>query len=99
MPGVETYGMQDMGRRIDFLMQLQDLWSVAFGMLTQGYMSEADRVTAMKLQYALELLNAHLINDYDCRPYAQTINQLPKNAEQIPDDRLENKGKKKYNST
>jgi hypothetical protein len=46
----------------------------------------------------LELLNAHLINDYDCRPYAQTINQLPKNAEQIPDDRLD-KGKKKYNST
>lgn len=77
MPGVITYGMNDVGRRIDFLMELQDLWSGGLAIATQGYMTKSDKEMAAKLEVALELLTNHLRNDFDIRSYVQEINNLP----------------------
>lgn len=78
MAGVITYGMNDTGkRRIDYLMELQDLWSAGLAIATQGYMVKSDIEAAAKLEIGLELLAHHLQNDYDCRPYARAINELP----------------------
>ena len=95
--GVITYGMNDIGRRIDFLMQLHDLWSAGLALATQGYMTTSDKEMEVKLKNALELLNNHLVNDYDCIPYGRAINDIPKNAEDIPDDNKRNTNERNTN--
>lgn len=84
--------MSDIGPRLDHLMQLQDLWSRGLAILTQpnNYSTEEDKANVKKLENALELLNAHMQKDFvsgQQTSYAQEINNLPKNAKEIPDEK------------
>lgn len=86
---LKTYSMSDVGTRMDHIMDLHELWSSAYGMMTSGgwhSLKEAEEVK--KLETALEMLNYHLQNDYKDTPYAKVINALPK-AEEIKNDKID----------
>jgi len=100
---VKIYSMNDVGRRIDFLMDLHELWSTGLAIVTSINVPhnamEVER--AKELEHALRLLSYHLQNDYDQTPYAVEINELPKHAQDIPDDKIGGKnnagGESNYN--
>ncbi len=81
------YKMTDIGTRLEHLADLQELWSFALGIETAGkYQSEPSMERAERLEGALQLLVAHMLNDYNPTAYAQEINNLPKNAKDIPNE-------------
>jgi len=83
---VKLYGMQDYGTRLDHMMDLQDLWSTAYAMLTtKGWHSIPEKVQARELEVALRLLGNYMTFNYSELGLARTINDLPK-AEDIPED-------------
>jgi len=85
---IHTYGMNDVGKRIDHLMALQDLWSTALCILTTGtYHTEEERLQVQEIEIALRLLANHMQNDYDQTGYAIVINSLPRNPEDIPKEK------------
>lgn len=69
----------DLGRRADHLMQLQDYWNTCYGILTTpGFHTMAEKERAKNLQIALDLLMSYASAGYDCHAYAKEINNLPK---------------------
>lgn len=83
---VKPCGMDDVGTRLEHLMQLQEVWSTAFELLTvRGWHSMQEQQQAKELETALRLLSNHMQNDYSELGLARTINDLPKDATEIPD--------------
>jgi hypothetical protein len=84
---IDSYSMDSVGRRIDHLSDLQELWGFALGLLIAGtYHTEEEREQAAALEIALELLERHMSYAYaseNQRHYAQIINELPKRATDI----------------
>lgn len=73
---IKTYGMEDIGRRIEHLSDLHDLWSGALAYLTAGtYHSEREKEQIAELQTALNLLENHMMNDFNITEYAREINK------------------------
>lgn len=82
--------MADVGTRLQHLADLQELWSFALGIETDGqYHTDPSIERAKKLESALYLLEAHMMNDYvggdHQTVYAQVINALPEDAHEIKD--------------
>ena len=77
----------DVGTRIEHLMELQDFWNTAYGILTakNTWHSTVEIERAKQLQTALDLLQNVLEKEYNFTIYAIEINDLPKNAKEIPD--------------
>jgi hypothetical protein len=81
---LSTYGGDDVGTRIEHLMQLQDIWSFALGIVTAGsYHTDREREQAKELETALKYLMLHIQSNYVDTPYARVINELPKDAKEI----------------
>lgn len=86
IPNLSKYSMQDVGTRLQHLADLQELWSFALGLETATqYQTEPSLERTAKLEAALQLLEAHMMNDYAPTTYAQVINNLPKDAHTIKD--------------
>ena len=77
----------DVGTRLSHLMDLQDMWNVSYGILTapNTWHSKLEKDRAEQLQNALNLLQRYLEKGYNSYHYATEINDLPKNAKEIPD--------------
>lgn len=87
IPNLKMYRMADVGTRLQHLAELQELWSFAWEIETLGYQTEPAKERAYKLEAALMLLEAHMTHDYSPTTYAQVINNLPKDAKDIKDER------------
>ena len=84
IPNIQKYDMSDIGTRLQHLADLQELWSYALGIETAGkYQTEPSIERAHRLEAALQLLEAHMMNDYSPTTYAQVINSLPRDANEI----------------
>lgn len=80
--------MKDVGKRLDHLNELHNIWSFALGQLTDMNARDGNvfrENQAKELQIALDLLTFHMQNDYSPTTYAQVINNLPKDANDIRD--------------
>jgi len=87
IPNIQKYKMDDVGTRLQHLADLQELWSFALGIETAGqYQTDPSIDRAKRLEAALQLLEAHMMNDYSPTTYAQVINTLPHDAKDIPED-------------
>lgn len=77
------YHPDDVGTRIEHLMQMQDLWSSAYAFLTRPnvYHTDLEKARALTLEIGLDLLQNHMEIEYNHVPYAKEINSLPKDAE------------------
>jgi hypothetical protein len=85
---INTYSMDDVGRRLDHLAQLQDIWGTALALLTtKGWHSAQEKERAKELEIALVLLEHHMLSDYSELGLARTVNDLPKDATEIPDEK------------
>ena len=89
MMGEPTYHKvlhaDDVGTRIEHMMQLQDLWSTAYGILTRpGYHSLLEEIRAKALETALDLLQHHLEAEFNITNYARDINNA--SQKNPPDD-------------
>ena len=90
IPDLRKYSMTDVGTRLEHLADLQELWSFALGIETAGGFQSVPSVErSQKLEAALNLLEAHMMNDYKPTVYAYDINTLPKDAAQIVDKFVE----------
>ena len=67
----------DIGTRLSHMMDLQQLWSDVYGILTRPnlFHTELEQVRAMQLEIALNLLQNHLESEYNIVQYARTINE------------------------
>jgi hypothetical protein len=67
----------DVGTRLEHMMQLQDLWSTAYSILTRPniWHSDLEIERAMHLQIALDLLQHHMEAEYNETQYARIINE------------------------
>ena len=82
---IKTHGMDDVGTRLEHMMDLQDIWSGAYALLTtKGWHSIHEQVRAIELEEALRLLAYYITSDYSELGIARTINNLPK-AKDLPD--------------
>ena len=80
----------DPGTRLEHLADLQELWAFGLGVLTVGsYHTEEEVKQAHDLEIALELLEINMALYAPLTAYAREINLLPKNAEDIKEDRGE----------
>jgi hypothetical protein len=70
----------DVGTRLEHMMQLQDLWSTSYGILTRDnfYHTGWEYNRAAALGIALDLLQHHMEAEYNLTQYAKEINDLPK---------------------
>ena len=85
---IRTYGMSDIGTRLEHLADLQDLWGTALCILTTGtYHNEREIAQAADIEIALKLLENHMANDYNETQYARDFNDLPRNPEDIPKEK------------
>lgn len=83
MDTVKPFSMDDVGTRLEHLMELHDLWNTMFGILTADRWHTAVEIAqAEELEIAIKLLDKHMLFGYSNRKYAQEINSLPKS---IPD--------------
>ena len=79
----------DVGTRLSHMMELQDLWSTAVGILTRPdlYHTSLEEERAKNISIALDLLQHHLEAEYNLISYAKEINNVPKpNTKNPPDD-------------
>ena len=76
----------DVGTRVQHLMQLQDYWSTCYSLLTTTnvFHTEFEKARAVSLEIALSLLEHYIEVGYDDVNYARLINALPKDAKEIP---------------
>lgn len=89
------YIMDDVGTRAQHYMELQDVWGHGLQILTSpGHHSETERKRAEYLVIALELLQQQLETEYIPTTYAKVINDLPKDATEIVDDKHKEDGKR-----
>jgi hypothetical protein len=78
--------MSQYGTRQEHLMELQKIWSDCLGMLTcKGWHTMQEKERALELEIALEILNKHVEYEFTGVEYARVINNLPKDARDIPD--------------
>jgi hypothetical protein len=85
--GFKSLKAEDVGTRLQHMMDLQDQWSTAYGILTRpGYHSKWEEDRTKALETALGLLQHHMEAEYNGTTYARTINDLPKNPKEIPDN-------------
>jgi hypothetical protein len=70
----------DIGSRLQHMMELQELWSTAYAVLTRPdlFHTPLEEAHAEELRMALKLLENHLEAEYNPSPYAKAINALPK---------------------
>jgi hypothetical protein len=86
--GFKVLHADDVGTRLQHMMDLQDQWSTAYGILTRpGYHSALEESRAKQLETALDLLQHHMEAEYNGTQYAVTINDLPKDPKEIPDEK------------
>lgn len=71
---------EDVGTRISHMMDLQDLWATAYGILTRPnlYHTPLEEERAKQLTVALDLLEHHMEAEYNLVSYAKEINDLNK---------------------
>ena len=93
MMGEPTYRKvlhgDDVGTRLQHMMDLQMLWSDVYGILTRPnlFHTELEQARALQLEIALSLLQNHLESEYNLVQYAKEINDLPKpNPKRNPPD-------------
>jgi hypothetical protein len=81
--------MEDYGKRLDHLMQLQNTWSTVYARLTAPniFHTDLEKARALSLEIALDLLQYYMEMGYTDVTYARDINALPKNPKEIPDDK------------
>jgi hypothetical protein len=85
--GFKVLHAEDIGTRIEHMMQLQNTWSTCLGILTRpGYHSPLEEIRAKELETALDLLHHHLTAEYNETSYAKEINDLPKPKKDDPPD-------------
>jgi hypothetical protein len=76
---VKPCALNDIGTRAEHLMELQDIWNFALGLLTTSvWHSDREKHQAEELQIALDLLMSHVQSMYVPTFYAREINALPK---------------------
>jgi hypothetical protein len=78
------YGLEDVGSRVQHLMELQDMWSAGYALLTNGaYHTQREKDQAKELEAALKLLETHITNiGVDVlAASAKEINDLPQPGE------------------
>jgi hypothetical protein len=79
--------MDHIGKRIEHLMELHELWSEGLRIASIGHITEDDKVRIVELGSAIRLLEFYMQANYDDYPeYGRTINLLPKNPEDIPNE-------------
>lgn len=84
---IHTYGMDDVGTRLQHLAELHLLWSDGLEILTRGtYHSSFEQEQALELEHALKLLSSAMEIDYKPTKYAQVINSLPADPTEIKDE-------------
>ena len=68
----------DVGTRLTHMMELQELWSAAYGILTRPnlYHTDLEKERAKNLGIALDLLQYHMEAEYNETLYAKEINDL-----------------------
>lgn len=78
----------DLGTRLQHMMELQDLWSTAYSVLTRPnlYHTDYEKARALSLEIALDLLQNHMEAEYNLTQYAKEINDLPKPKKDDPPD-------------
>jgi len=83
---VHLYGSEDVGTRMEHLMELQDIWSSCYAVLTRPniHHSDIEKARALSLEIGLDLLQHFMETWYNHLPYAKEINNLPKDATKIP---------------
>ena len=82
---VRTGSMSDVGTRMQFLIELHELWETGLDILERF-----ERNTPLyeekkkELESALKLLYFHMTKDYDTLPDIAAIDAIPSNPEDIP---------------
>jgi hypothetical protein len=76
---------EDVGTRLEHLMQLQDYWSTCYGILTtpNTFHTSLEKARAVSLEIALDLLQHYIEAGHDTVSLAKEINKLPKNPKEI----------------
>jgi hypothetical protein len=69
---------EDVGTRIQHMMELQEVWSDCYGILTRPnmYHTQLEEERAKQLSIALDLLQHHLESEYSLTRYAKVINEV-----------------------
>jgi hypothetical protein len=69
----------DIGTRLSHMMELQDLWATAYGILTRPdlFHTKLEEERAQQLSIALDLLQHHMEKEYNELPYAKEVNNPP----------------------
>lgn len=76
--------MEDIGKRIDHLMELQKWWADGLAILSsKGHHSPLEKEIAKELKICLENLYLYITKDYRQTYYAKEINEL-KSPEEEP---------------
>ena len=80
----------DIGSRLTHMMDLQNLWSTAYAVLTRPdlYHTELEIERAKALSIALDLLQHHLESEFNLVSYAKVINNLSEKDKDSKDDDL-----------
>ena len=67
---------EDVGTRIQHMVELHDLWNTAYGILTRPdlYHTDLEKERAKNLQIAIDFLIHHLEAEFNVTPYAKEIN-------------------------
>jgi hypothetical protein len=78
---------EDVGTRIQHMMDLQELWSTAYTILTRPNMfhTPLEEERAKALRIALDLLQNHMESEYNETQYAKEINEASTHRDP-PDD-------------
>lgn len=81
---------EDVGTRLEHLMDLQELWSWAWSMRNKAnsYYTDLEKEESVKLDNALEMLNHILMGYQGPTSVPAVINALPKDAKDIPNDTI-----------
>lgn len=72
-------GMNDVGTRMQHLMELQDIWSTGLEYMQRGhYLTVGEKSRIAELENALKLLGHHMRSEYSDITYAREINSTCK---------------------
>jgi hypothetical protein len=88
-PLVKLYSLDDVGTRGEHMTDLYDVWEFALEILTRaGWHSGKELDQAQEIKVGLKLLMHHMeAGAPSVVAYAQEINNLPKDAKEIPNDK------------
>ena len=72
----------DVGTRLSHMMDLQELWSTAYSILTRPdlFHTPLEEIRAQQLETALDLLQNHMEAEYSLTQYAKEINAQSKTS-------------------